>query len=207
MFATNQFVRFGFLAAILMGLGAGWAAADDNHPLIGFRAPNLKGEFAVNGEPTTIRELKGKVVLVYFWAPWSPQCQGTSPHIQSWQKKYGNKLAVVGVTTYYKGLDFDDESGKMVPVAGFNAEKNTGGLSVQQENKMIARFAKKFRLKQLLMTVSKADWDKAEKAYNFSNLPAVYILDRAGVVRLVRVGATAEDIIDVGGELRNLLSN
>ncbi len=211
MFNSNQCVRGGVIAAVFLALGAGWASAGEDHRLIGFEAPNLKGDFAVNGEPTSIRQLKKKVVLLYFWAPWSPQCQITTPHIQDWRKKFGNRLAVVGVTSYFNGTDFDPEAGKVVRVPALNLKGDKTGQLLKQfktkQHQLLKQFAKHYRLKQLLMTVPREDWKKVQKAYDFNKLPTAVIIDSMGVVRLVRIGATAEDVDDVERTLQKLINN
>ena len=35
--------------------------------MLGKEAPNFTGDFAVNGEPVKLFDLKGKVVLLTFW--------------------------------------------------------------------------------------------------------------------------------------------
>ncbi len=42
--------------------------------------------------------LKGKVVLIEFWATWCGSCLEAMPHLKALQKKYGNKLQVITVT-------------------------------------------------------------------------------------------------------------
>ena len=49
----------------------------------GFPAPELKGIRAwINGEPLTIKELRGKVVLVDFWIYSCVNCVRTSPYLR-----------------------------------------------------------------------------------------------------------------------------
>lgn len=62
--------------------------------LLGKRAPAMDAESWVGDKP----ELEGKFVLVSFWAPWSAPCRKGIPSLNAYQKKFGNKLAVVGLT-------------------------------------------------------------------------------------------------------------
>ena len=51
------------------------------------------------GQPLTLGDLKGKVVLLNFWATWCEGCKTEIPWLVEFEQKYGNKgLAVVGVS-------------------------------------------------------------------------------------------------------------
>ncbi|SFV04113.1 thioredoxin family protein [Pseudoduganella namucuonensis] len=67
----------------------------------GAAAPEFTGiEKWLNSEPLTMRELRGKVVLVDFWTYTCINCINTLPHVKSWHQKYQQQgLAVVGVHT------------------------------------------------------------------------------------------------------------
>jgi cytochrome c biogenesis protein CcmG, thiol:disulfide interchange protein DsbE len=43
-------------------------------------------------------DLEGKFVLISFWASWSAPCRQYIPELNALQKKYGEKLVIVGVT-------------------------------------------------------------------------------------------------------------
>jgi cytochrome c biogenesis protein CcdA/thiol-disulfide isomerase/thioredoxin len=67
-------------------------------------APNFRGITAwldtPGGKPLSIRELRGKVVLVDFWTYSCINCQRTLPHVEAWYREYAKYgLVVVGVHT------------------------------------------------------------------------------------------------------------
>ncbi len=63
--------------------------------LIGKAAPAMEGGKWLGEKP----ELRGKLVLVAFWAPWSIPCRKCMPTLAGLEKKFAGKLAVVGVTS------------------------------------------------------------------------------------------------------------
>jgi cytochrome c biogenesis protein CcdA/thiol-disulfide isomerase/thioredoxin len=64
-------------------------------------APPLHADGAwINSRPLTLRQLRGKVVLVDFWTYSCINCLRTLPHLESWDTAYRKKgLVIIGVHT------------------------------------------------------------------------------------------------------------
>jgi thiol-disulfide isomerase/thioredoxin len=63
--------------------------------LLGRPAPALEAEQWLGDKPV----LDGKFVLIDFWAPWSIPCRKSIPELNALQKKFKDKLVVVGWTS------------------------------------------------------------------------------------------------------------
>jgi thiol-disulfide isomerase/thioredoxin len=86
--------------AILFTTTLAWA----QHPEDAFqgqKAPELKGNnLWINTAPLKLEELRGKVVLLHFWAYDCPFCAETAPQIMALYEKYASQgLVIVGVHT------------------------------------------------------------------------------------------------------------
>lgn len=58
------------------------------------QAPALVAEKWLTKQPET----KGKFILIDFWATWCPPCRTFIPILNGFQKKYGDKLVIIGIS-------------------------------------------------------------------------------------------------------------
>ncbi|HYF78993.1 MAG TPA: TlpA disulfide reductase family protein [Symbiobacteriaceae bacterium] len=73
------------------------AAAKKPAPLKGYPAPEITGKDVRSGKMLSLSQLKGKVVLVNFWATWCPPCRQEMPDLQTLQTELGDQVHVLAV--------------------------------------------------------------------------------------------------------------
>ncbi len=76
-------------------------AAGERPALRFFRNPEVIHSFAaadLDGRSVSIAGLRGKVVVVNFWATWCPPCRAEIPDLIALQEKYRESLQVIGVS-------------------------------------------------------------------------------------------------------------
>jgi len=147
-------------------------------------APELTVQEWVGREPATMESLRGKIVLLDFWATWCAPCISTFPRLRQWHEKFsGSGFEIIGVTQYYGNAD-----GKpMTPL---------------QEFDFLGEFRKKHKL-PYGFAVSKRGEDNAK--FDVSAYPTTILLDRNGVVRYVGIGAGAEESENLEDMIKKLL--
>ena len=59
-----------------------------------------------NGKPFTLSSLRGKWVVLDFWATWCGPCKASMPHLKEYYKKYAGKLEIVGIVNASKEEDW-----------------------------------------------------------------------------------------------------
>lgn len=97
-------------------------------------APALAVENFINGDAVTLDQLKGKVVLLDFWATWCGPCIAAIPHTNELQAKYKDKgLVIIGVCNSKgaeKMADTAKEKGIQYLIAADKSEATTKAYKV-----------------------------------------------------------------------------
>ncbi len=148
-------------------------------------ATELQIDYVLNGKPTSLKELKGRIVLLDFFAHWCGPCIAGFPGVRELQQKYKDQglvvLGLTGIYGYYKG---------------------TRGLSIEDELKrMETDFVKEYQVTwPMIFAKSKAN----DQNYGISYIPHLILIDREGIVRLSIQGKGYDEALDT--EIQKLIS-
>ena len=132
-----------------------WSTASAQEPATRTLAPDFAGANRwLNSPPLSMEKLRGKVVLVEFWARECINCIHVLPHTKALYEKYGkNGLVVVGVHT----PEYDEERDARSLQAALNEFSITWPVAVDNDMRI---------------------WN----AYDNRYWPAIYLIDRDGRV-------------------------
>jgi peroxiredoxin len=151
--------------------------------MLGKAAPDFTGDIALNGKAGKLSDLKGKVVLLYFWEPRSSSSAALFPKLAEWHKKHAaTGLAVVGVTFFVSDIGdrlvFDKETGGV---------KTSAKADRKSDETMLSAFVKHHKLDHLQLVLDKKNALKTFDTYIVNGLPQVVLIDRKGIVRFIDV--------------------
>jgi thiol-disulfide isomerase/thioredoxin len=161
--------------------------------LEGKPAPDFKADFALNGKAAKLADLKDKVVVLQFWAPWCPYCVESFASTKELHAKYKDKpVEVVGVTTYFDNYFFDKKTKKLVALP----QK----LTPKQERDSLKDYAAYHKLDYRLLLLPEKEYLRVSDAYSRGSVPNYFVLDKKGVIRLYQ-GGTNDETAKIFGQL------
>ncbi len=92
--------------AVILVAALVWPAAGSAQVRL-FKDPVAAADFSIttiDGRSIRLSELRGKVVLMNYWATWCPPCRAEIPDLIKLQAKYKDRLVIIGVSEDEGGL-------------------------------------------------------------------------------------------------------
>jgi thiol-disulfide isomerase/thioredoxin len=163
------------LIAVLAAAAA--ARAADSVSLEGRAAPRLDTRLHIGRPVPGLDELKGRVVLLFFWAHWCPECKAESQTIANLIGKYrAQGLTIVAPTQRFGYVD----AGRPAPP--------------DKELRYIIRVRDTYYafLRNEPVPLSDAN----AKSYGVADMPTHVLVDRQGIVRLFQPGRMTEEELE-----------
>ncbi len=115
-------------------------------------------------------ELKGKIVLLNFWATWCPPCKVEIPHLNKLKEKYSQELEIVAITM---------------------GEKK-GGLTSKEK---LFTFIEEYQI-NYIVTNTKTNYDLADAMGGISTIPTMFLFDTNGKLIQKYVGLVPPEMLE-----------
>jgi cytochrome c biogenesis protein CcmG/thiol:disulfide interchange protein DsbE len=84
-------------AVVFLGLFAVYLFNDARKPVVGSKAPDFTAAYLDEPGELRLSSLRGKPVLLNFWASWCPPCKDEAPLLEDAYARYGDDVEFVGI--------------------------------------------------------------------------------------------------------------
>jgi thiol-disulfide isomerase/thioredoxin len=137
----------------------------DNHTrvsLIGEPAPEILVKHWINSSPLSLESLRGRVLMLEFWATWCRSCVEVFPKVKRLHEEHADRgLSVLALTRHYYTSPGPVES-------------------AEQELELIHNYVREHALE---FPVGVSEDATTQMTYGAVGLPTVALIDRRGIVR------------------------
>ncbi len=159
---------------------------ENQYKVLGERAPEMTSvDQWFPGTRKTFAEMKGKVILLDFWATWCQPCIEAFPAVKEWHQDFGRDgIEILGITRYYgeaEGLKVDNEA----ELAYFKRFRDKHGLPYD-------------------LIVSRDQGIGMQ--YGVTALPTTVIIDRKGIIRYIETGTSPTRLEEIRAEIEKLIA-
>lgn len=127
----------------------------------------------IAGETLTLSDLKGKKVVLNFWATWCPPCKKEMPALQNYYEKFAEK--------------------ENVEIVAVNLTHTERGFNMKENIDMVALFVDSY---DLTFPIPLMEEDSLSKTYQIITIPSTFMIDTEGRIQHQILGPLDEDSID-----------
>jgi thiol-disulfide isomerase/thioredoxin len=157
------------------------------YELLGAKAPEFvdKNQIWFPGQQKSVDDLKGKVIMLDFWATWCGPCVAAIPEMKELHDEFASLgLEILGLTHYY-------------------------GESYGLPRDHVAELAtvKEFREKHSVpWDIAVGDGQAVQLTYGATLLPTTVLIDRKGIVRYIGTGTNGQRSAEVRQMVERLIA-
>src|SRR5947209_11323413 len=146
--------------------------------------PEIKISEWIDQTPVRLADLRGKVVLLDFWATWCGPCRVSMPKLNAMSRKYSNRgLVVLGLTE-------------------LEGQADGRALTRPPELEYLRQFKKKSNISY---GFGVADDKETGRSYGVVSIPTAILIDRQGRVRFLTISANDDEAETLQKMIQKLL--
>ncbi|HKS29505.1 MAG TPA: TlpA disulfide reductase family protein [Pyrinomonadaceae bacterium] len=135
--------------------------------LLGTEAPEISVKDWLRDEPATLSSLRGRVVLLEFWATWCKPCREMFGKLKKLYEEYGERgLEIIALTRHY---------------FAYRGTAESQSEELELMRKTIDEHGLEFR-------VGVAETEATQELYGATGMPTLCLIDRRGLVRYAHFG-------------------